>query len=150
MGNRATMRERLPAMLAHEGSWEGDYRFVDLDGRTVDEYRSRIVCEFPDDGPFAYVQKNHYEWPDGRTFDNEFGGVLRDDRIYWDTDRFVGHGWATHDDVVLLTLERKDRPGESFSEIILLGSDGTHRVRTWHWFRDGRPFQRTLCDERRL
>ena len=147
MNNRKQMEQKLPAMLAHEGIWVGTYRFVDIRGRQIDEYRSRIECVFPDDGPWCYVQKNHYEWADGRTFDTEFGGDLDGDRIFWDTDRFRGYGWVTHDDIVMLTLERKDNPGESFSEMIQLGEDGLQRARTWQWFRNGQPFQRTLCDE---
>ena len=149
MGHRAELQRLMPAMLLHEGTWVGTYRFVDLDGNTVDEYQSRIECVFPDDGPWVYVQKNHYAWADGRVFENEFGGELKGDRIWWDTDRFSGFGWTTRDDIVLLTLERKDNPGESFSEVIQIAPDGIHRARTWLWFRDGKPFQRTLCDERR-
>ena len=150
MSNRAQLRERLPAMLQHEGTWEGTYRFIDTSGRQIDAYRSRIECAFPDDGPWCYVQRNHYEWDDGRVFDTEFGGALDGDRIFWDTDRFRGYGWVTHDDIVMLTLERKDNPSESFSEMIQLGEDGRQRARTWQWFRDGQPFQRTLCDEIRV
>ena len=149
MGNRQLLQERMPALLAHEGTWEGTYRFVDTKGEVIDQYRSRIHCEFPDTGPWAYVQKNHYSWPDGRVFETQFGGELQGERIWWDTDRFSGFGWVTHGDIVMLTLERKDTPGESFSEMIQIGADGIHRARTWQWFRDGRPFQRTLCDERR-
>lgn len=148
--NRAQLQKVMPAMLAHEGTWEGTYRFVDMNGSVTDEYKSHIVCEFPDDGPWVYVQKNHYAWDDGRVFETEFGGELQGDRIFWDTDRFSGFGWVTHNDIVMLRLDRKDNPGESFSEMIQIGADGMHRFRTWQWFRDGRPFQRTLCDERRV
>jgi hypothetical protein len=140
----------MPAMLLHEGNWEGAYRVVDLDGNVIDQHESRVECRFPENGPYAYVQKNHFSWPDGREFHAEFGGELRGDRLYWDTDRFSGYGWATLDDVVMLTLDRKDRPGEKFTEVIVLAPDGSHRARTWHWFRDGILYQRTLCDEQRV
>lgn len=122
---------------------------MDLDGAIVDEHESRVECLFPDEGPYHYVQRNRFEWSDGRIREVEFGGVLRDARMYWDTDTFRGYGWATVDDVVLLTLERKDIANASFTEIIVLGADGTNRARTWHWFKDGRLYQRTLCDEYR-
>lgn len=150
MGNRADLQQSIPAMLLHEGVWEGTYRFVNLEGAVTDEYASRIICEFPDEGPFVYVQKNHYEWADGRVFDTEFGGELRGDKLWWDTDRFSGYGWATHDNIVMLTLDRNDNPGESFTEMIVLAPDRKSRGRTWHWFRDGALFQRTLCDEHRV
>ena len=47
----------------------------------------------------------------------------------------------------MLRLERKDVPGASFTEVIVLGGDGKSRARTWHWFIDGELYQRTLCDE---
>ena len=150
MGHREDLKQNMPALLLHEGTWTGTYRFINRDGKFIDAYRSRIECIFPDDGPWVYVQKNHYEWPDGRVFETEFGGELKGDRIWWDTDRFRGYGWTTHDDIVMLTLDRKDNPGERFSEMILLGADRDYRARTWQWFRDGKPFQRTLCDERRV
>ena len=150
MSHRADIRECMPALLMHEGVWVGWYTTIDLDGRVVDSHVSRVCCEFPDDGPYAYVQTNRFAWDDGRTYQTEFGGVLEGDRIFWDTERFRGYGWTTHDNVVLLTLDRKDQPGDTFTEIIVLAPDGQSRGRTWHWFRNGRLFQRTLCDEHRV
>jgi hypothetical protein len=34
--------------------------------------------------------------------------------------------------------------------MINLAPDGESRARTWQWFRDGRPWKRTLCDEERI
>ena len=150
MGHRADIESRMPALLLHEGIWVGRYTTIDLDGRVVDRHVSRVECEFPDEGPHAYVQRNRFAWNDGRTHEIEFGGVLEGERIFWDTERFTGYGWVTREDVVLLTLDRKDRPGDSFTEIIVLAPDGQSRGRTWHWFRNGRLFQRTLCDEHRI
>lgn len=73
--------------------------------------------------------------------------MLRDGRLWWDNDTFKGCGWESHFGLILLNLERKDDPGANFYEIICLGSDGLHRARTWHWFKDGKLFRRTLCDE---
>lgn len=150
MGHRAELAERMPAMLLHEGIWEGTVRFVNVDGDETDRYQSRVECVFPDDGPYAYVQRNHNVWDDGRVVEIEFGGVLEGDRMIWNTERFKGYGWQTEDDILMLTLERIDVPDTSFTELILLGSDRDHRARTWHWFQNGRLFQRTLCDEHRV
>ena len=150
MGNRALIEERMPAMLRHEGTWEGIYKTVDLDGNVTDRHHSRVVCEFPDAGDYVYVQRNRFTWDNGDSFETEFGGTLDGDRILWDNDRFTGYGWTTRDDVVLLTLNRNDRPGETFTEVIVLAPDGESRGRTWHWFRDGALYQRTLCDERKV
>lgn len=145
-----TFREAMPAMVAHEGEWLGTYRHVDLAGETVDLHETWTRCEFPDGGPYAYVQYNRLTWPDGRTLERSFGGTFRDGRLWWDTDRFYGHGWQTDEGVVLLRLDRRDEPGIHFVEMISLSADGATRARTWQWFRDGTPFRRTLCDEKRI
>ncbi len=147
MSNRTQLEKRLPAMLRHEGVWEGCYTTVAIDGTVTDRHRSRVICEFPDDGPFVYVQTNRFDWDNGDSFETVFGGVLDGDRIRWDNDRFTGFGWTSGSDIVLLTLDRNDKPGEHFTEIIVLAPDGRSRGRTWHWFRDGELYQRTLCDE---
>lgn len=147
--NRDEVRAALPSLLLHEGVWKGRYRTVDLEGALVDEHDSQVECVFPESGPYHYVQRNLFTWSDGRTHEVEFGGVLRGDRVYWDTETFRGYGWSTADDIVLLTLERKDVAEASFTEIIVLGADGNNRARTWHWFKAGRLYQRTLCDEYR-
>ena len=147
MNNREQIERAMPSLLLHEGVWTGRYRTVDLNGGTVDEHESRVECLFPDNGRYHYVQRNAFRWADGRTHEVEFGGVLRDERIFWDTETFAGYGWTTRDDVVLLTLDRKDVANASFTEIIVLGGDRNNRARTWHWFQDGVLYQRTLCDE---
>lgn len=50
----------------------------------------------------------------------------------------------------MLKLDRKDIPGAYFLEVIILSENNIDRARTWHWFKDGQLFQRTLCDERRV
>ena len=80
----------------------------------------------------------------------ELPGVYREGRLWWDTETFHGSAWETHDGMILLNLERKDDPGARFFEIIVMGETGKHRARTWHWFKDGKLFKRTLCDEWRV
>lgn len=147
---RETLAKAMPALFAHEGIWDGTYRHLDADGTLIDQHRMRTRCEFPATGELAYIQHNHLIWPDGRENRLSFGGVFRDGRLYWDTDRFHGHGWETLDNVLMLTLIRKDEPGVRFTEMIQISDDGESRARTWQWFRDGTPFKRTLCDERRV
>lgn len=142
--------EAMPAMLRHAGEWEGVYRHVARDGDLIDQHRMWTRCSFPADGPFAYVQTNRLIWDDGREQHLEFGGVFDGELLRWDTDRFVGYGWQTLDETVMLRLDRKDDPGVHFVEMINLSPDGQTRARTWQWFRDGAPFKRTLCDEWRV
>ncbi len=143
----ATLAEAMPTILRHRGTWEGVYRHVDAEGALIDRHRTRIICEFPETGPYAYVQHNLFMWDDGREFQAELPGVFRDGRLWWDVPTFHGYAWETLDGVILLNLTRKDEPNANFFEMIVLGAGGEHRARTWQWFRDGRLFKRTLCDE---
>ena len=150
MDNRAAMDQALPAMLRHEGWWEGWYRDVDIDGSLIDARRVTTRCEFPDAGPWHYIQHNRLVWPDGREEIYEFGGRLEGSRIVWQTDRFAGYGWQTSEDVLMLRLDRRDVADSHYIEMISIAPDDRHRARTWQWFRDGRPWKRTLCDEKRI
>jgi len=143
------LSKSLPEMLKHEGVWAGTYTHLDIGGNVIDTYKSRIECIFPEEGEAVYIQKNSYTWDDGRVVNTTFDGILLDDKIYWDTETFQGYGWESGN-CVLLTLDRKDDPGASFTEIIIIGEDNNHRVRTWHWFKHGKCFQRTLCNEIRV
>jgi len=142
--------EAMPNMVRHRGTWEGIYRHVERDGSLIDQHHMTTICLFPDEGEFAYVQDNSLRWDDGRTAHHRFGGVYRDGLLWWDTDRFSGYAWETREGVVMLRLDRRDDPGVHFIEMISLSKDGQSRARTWQWFRDGVPFRRTLCDERRI
>lgn len=149
-GNRAALFEAMPALFAHEGVWEGNYQHVDEQGALIDAHEARVICEMPDGGPFHYLQRNRFTWAGGRVVTAELPGVLRDGRLWWDLPTFAGSAWTTHDGLILLNLERRDDPGARFFEIIVLGEGGRYRARSWHWFKDGRLFKRTLCDERKV
>jgi hypothetical protein len=140
----------MHAMLKHEGVWEGRYTHIDTDAKILDQHDVHVKCEFPKTGPYAYIQYNHFIWNYGREFKMELPGVYREGRLWWDTETFHGSAWETHDGMILLNLERKDDPGARFFEIIVMGETGKHRARTWHWFKDGKLFKRTLCDEWRV
>ena len=142
--------QAMPTMLRHAGKWEGEYRVVNRDGTLADFYHMSTFCEFPTEGPYAYVQHNVMRWDDGRTAERSFGGVYRDGMLWWDTDRLFGKGWETHGGIVMLNLIHRSEPGVRFSEMIELSEDGQTRARTWQWFRDGVPYMRTLCDEWRI
>jgi hypothetical protein len=142
--------EAMPNMLRHAGDWEGVYRHVARDFTLVDQHRMWTRCEFPADGPYAYIQSNRLTWADGRTEERRFPGVFRHGLLHWDTDRFSGTGWETHGGVVMLRLDRKDIPDAHFTEMIELSADGQSRARTWQWFEGGLPVRRTLCDEWRI
>ena len=146
-GNRAALRAVMPAMFAHEGWWDGWYRDIDPDGVLLDERRVRTFCEFPDTGVWHYVQHNWLRWADGRSATYDFGGRLEGDRIRWRTDRFDGYGWQTHEDTIMLRLDRLDVPGAYYIESINVAPGGQRRARAWQWFNADGPWKRTLCDE---
>lgn len=147
---RTEFKQVMPVMLSHQGVWEGIYTHLNDRTEIIDQHSARVTCEFPDDGPFVYIQHNHFTWSDGRELKATLPGVYKDHRLWWDTDTFHGSAWQTKDDLILLNLERKDEPGAHFIEIIAMGDTGEHRSRTWHWFKDGRLYKRTLCDEKRI
>jgi len=137
----------MPAMRGHEGSWEGVYTHIDTQAKIIDKHKVCIRCEFPKDGPYAYIQHNHFIWEDGREYRVQLPGIYKNERLWWDTDTFRGSAWQTKDNLILLNLDRKDEPGTRFFEIIAMGETGQHRARTWQWFKEGKIFKRTLCDE---
>jgi len=147
MSQISDFRRDMPAMLDHEGTWEGIYTHVDRKANVLDKHDVRIRCEFPDAGDYVYIQHNHFMWADGRDYKVQLPGIYKDGRLWWDTDTFHGTAWQTKDNLILLNLTRKDDPGANFFEIITMGDTGQHRARTWHWFKDGQLFKRTLCDE---
>lgn len=144
----------FPLLARHEGVWDGMYRTYDASGDKIDEHRSRLICRFPTDGPFPYHQSNHYSWADGRTDQRDFPAVVSGDRITFVSDLI--DGWAsdvkldTFNRTTMLNWVRLGEPGTYLYEMIQISDCGNFRSRTWHWFREGRCFQRTLIDEQRV
>lgn len=147
---QAALLEVMPGLARHQGTWQGIYRHVDAVGAPIDQHRVTIRCEFPAEGPHVYIQHNHFVWDDGREQRAVLPGVLRDGKLWWDVETFHGYSWETHDGILLLNLTRKDEPGANFFEMITIGATGQFRSRTWQWFRDGKLYRRTLCDEERV
>jgi hypothetical protein len=148
---RSAFRAAMPSILTHEGVWRGTYRHLDANGALIDQHASQVVCEFPQDGPYAYIQHNTFTWADGTVKTAALPGVFRDGRLWWDVATFHGSAWETHAGLVLLHLHRKDLPGAWFWEIICRADGAPTRARTWHWFgTDGALIRRTLCDETRV
>jgi hypothetical protein len=148
------IKQRLPLLARHEGVWDGWYRYYDAEGHKTDEHRSRLVCSFPEGGEFDYDQMNYYSWADGRRDIRPFPAVLQGDRIVFKSALI--DGWAadvpldTHKRTTMLNWVRKGEPGVYLYEMIQLSDCGNYRSRAWHWFREGRLFQRTLIDEQRV
>lgn len=148
-----TLRTAMPVLARHEGIWEGSYRHYDAAGLLIDEHRSRLICRFPEDGPYPYHQTNIYQWADGRSETRDFPAIYRDGRLWWDNPLISG--WAAEvalDDFhrsLMLCWVRKDLPGTYLYEMIQISDCGRYRSRVWQWIEDGRLKMRTLIDETR-
>lgn len=140
---------KFPAHRAHLGTWKGTYRHIDLLAQEEELIQSQVICEFPEDEVF-YRQTIQLTHADGRVTHAGFDGIDRGDHLWFDTETFIGKSWETSDGVVLLNLQRKDEPGAHFVEVIILADGGQNRARTWHWFKHGQLYRRTLCDEVRV
>lgn len=150
--NVAELRRDMPLLARNEGIWEGWYRYYSAEtGKLVDEHRSRLICRLKEEGEFPYHQTNHYFWEDGRTDVRDFPASYADGRIWWDNDLIKG--WAAAmkpDDFNRSTCLHWTRKGDDnlyLYEMIQLSDCGKFRSRTWHWYKDGKCFQRTLIDE---
>jgi hypothetical protein len=50
----------------------------------------------------------------------------------------------------VLTWQRHDTPDAYLYELIVINQTNDQRSRTWHWFRDGVIYQRTLIEESKI
>jgi hypothetical protein len=147
----SAIKSGMPLLAKHEGVWEGNYRYYDADGNLFDQHKSKLICRFPDDGPFPYFQSNHYTWADGRTESRDFPATYKDGRIYWDNELITG--WAAeigvdeHQRTIMLHWVRKGEPGTYLYEMINTSDDGRSRSRVWQWLENGKIKMRTLIDE---
>jgi hypothetical protein len=144
------IKEEMPLLARHEGEWHGTYTYVDTDAKVTDHHESIVTCAFPSEGEFPYFQTNRYKWEDGREQFIEFPASYSDRKIHFDTDRLKGYAWEVDDRTIVLTWTYRSNPGEYLYEMIQLDDSGTNRTRTWHWFRDGICYQRTLINERKV
>lgn len=144
----------MPLVARNEGVWDGVCRYYDAQANKIDEHTSRLVCRFPEDGPYPYHQTNHYTWRDGRQEVRDFPAAYRDGRIWWDNDLITG--WAAevpldeHRRTTMLHWVRKGEPGTYLYEMIQNSDCGRYRCRVWHWIKDGQIVMRTLIDETKV
>lgn len=146
-----SLRTLLPTLARNEGVWDGVYRYYDASGQLTDEHASRLICRFPDAGPYPYHQTNLYTWADGRTDSRDFPATYKDGRIWF--DNALIQGWCSDvalDDfsrTMMLNWVRVGEPDLYLYEMIQLSDCGQHRCRTWHWIKAGKLIQRTCIEE---
>jgi hypothetical protein len=144
------IREGMPVLARHEGAWAGHYITIDNDGNILDRHESYLICEFPENQPYHYLQTNRYAWPDGKVEEHKFPGIYRDNKLWFDTERIEGQVWEADSSILILKFAYKGIPTAYIYEMIHLNADNNHRARTWHWFKDGEIYQRTLIKEQRV
>jgi hypothetical protein len=144
------IREDMPVLASHEGTWTGEYVHVDVAGTILDRHRADLSCSFPTEGEWPYYQINTYTWDDGRQDVIQFPASYRDKQIWFDTDRIEGHAWEIDDRTVMLTWQYKFDAGNYLYEMIQIDDARQNRARTWHWFEGGVLVKRTLIKETRV
>lgn len=145
--------DTMPLVASQQGVWEGTYVHLDADHREIDRHSSRLVCRLfdGDDGTARLAQSNIYDWADGTREVRYFDGVFRDDRVWFDNENIVGWTGAISLDetnrTIMVGWVRTGEPDFRFYEMITVAEDGQAKNRTWHWYRKGRLFQRTIINE---
>lgn len=145
------LKRHMPALVRHDGVWDGTYRHFKADGSKFDEHRSRLICRITGDDEFPYHQTNQYSWDDGKTEVRDFPAKYQFGRLIFDNELI--HGWCCEvpeDDfhrTLMLHWQRQGEPGLELYEMIQLNDEGKLRNRTWQWFKDGVLTHRTLIDE---
>jgi hypothetical protein len=142
------LRQDMPLLARHEGSWAGEYVHVDRDGTVIDRHQVEMTCAVIDDT--VYHQTNRYTWDDGRTEVHEFPGTYRGGgRCGFDTERLKGEFWELDDNTIYLSWQYKGEDMKLY-ELIVLSDDGESRNRVWQWIRNGECVKRTLINEKRV
>jgi hypothetical protein len=148
--------ELQPIVADQEGVWEGEYVHLDENHNVIDRHQSRLVCRLDDgaDGVAKLSQTNIYTWPDEQQEIRYFEGVFNNDRI-WIKNELID-GWTgaidldTTQRTIMVGWTRTSEPDFRYYEMITVAEDGNAKNRTWHWYRKGRLFQRTLINEERV
>lgn len=148
--------ERQPIVADQAGVWEGEYVHLSADHHIIDRHKSRLICRLQDgpDGVAKLSQTNIYTWPDDTQEIRFFDGTFEGDRVWIKNDLIDGWTGAVDMDptrrTILVGWVRAHEPDFRYYEMITVAEDGNAKNRTWHWYRNGRLFQRTLINERRL
>lgn len=149
------IKQEMPLLGSQEGVWADTYRWVDAEGRLIDEHRCTMLVTFPEEPPYAYRQTNMYTWPDGRAKTKDFciSYVEGSGRFaIWDRDVA---GWVCEpreDDQHLTTLMKWVRLGGGpeddgvYYEMINNSPCGRYRARVWQQLQQGQVVRRCFIN----
>jgi hypothetical protein len=146
----SNIRLEMPVLARHEGEWEGTYTLIDTTGKILDNHQSHLSCQFPENNPSSYYQINRYTWENGKQEEHKFPGTYQDKKLLFDTERIQGKAWEVDDSTVIFWFGYKQFPDMYLYEMIHISPDNNNRARTWHWFKNGKIYQRTLIQEERV
>ena len=147
---------RFPLLADQAGVWDGEYVHVNAAHEIIDRHRSRLVCRLEDgrDGEAQLSQTNIYTWGDNQREIRYFVATLRGNQLRVSNELIDGWiGTVDHDAtnrMILVGWTRPSEPGFRYYEMITVAEDGNAKNRTWHWYREGRLFQRTIINEERV
>ncbi len=145
-----SIRTEMPLLARHEGDWLGTYILIDIRGNIIDQHKSHLTCQFPEDGSHDYYQINRYIWDDDKKEEIHFPGTYKDQKLWFDMERIKGYAWEIDPMTIILTWTYKIIPDQYLYEMIQLSPCGNYRSRTWHWFKNNKVYQRTLIQEERM
>jgi len=133
----------------HTGVWEGTYKRIDVNGKLLDQWKSRLTIRMMPNR--QYHQVNQYFWEDGFEECLDFGicQFNEHNELIFDNPRLSGKAWETGRSVVLI-WDYKHRPGMTLFEQIDLIGDDTHRIRVWKWSENDNFLGITMIEERRV
>lgn len=140
----------MPNFVAHAGQWQGKHLHFSTTGCLLETHTVFLEHAFPASGGFAHVQTSRFSCEDGQEHELVQKSILRDDRLCWNNGTFKGCIWEADHGIILLNMHQIEYPNICLNEMICLEPDAKRRSRTRQWFREGKLFKRTICDEIRL
>lgn len=148
--------KQQPIVAEQAGVWDGEYVHLDASHNIIDRHNSRLICRLQDgpDGEAKLSQTNIYDWSDGTREIRYFDGVFKSDRVWISNELIEGWTGAVALDptnrTIMVGWTRPQEPDFRYYEMITVAQDGNAKNRTWHWYRKGRLFQRTVINEVRI
>lgn len=144
------LNDIMPNFVAHKGQWKGEHRHFSISGCFLETHIVFLEHSFPTSGRFAHVQTSRFRRDDGVKHELIQKSILRGDRLCWNNGNFAGCIWESDFGIILLNMHQIGYPNICLNEMICLEPGAKRRSRTRQWFREGKLFKRTICDEIRL
>ncbi len=153
--SKKQMKRRMVDEGEAEGIWDGTFHRVDSLGKTMEQFKTRIIVRYLEDGnEYDYHQTNVLKFgqPDEKRIDSY--GKWDVNGLRFSNFRLDGFSPAFGiDDANLstaFTMSFKDGSGLEVSEIITYAKDRKSRIRTSQYMKDGKILRRTMISEKKV